>query len=93
MLVEVLIQTTVQCLMCRFAQAKRDGSEYFVLLIITDGIITDMLQTTEAIVKVRPLALKSWLFHSCLLPLSLNVHSTLLSVVCCGLVVSSSRLP
>ena len=41
--------------MCRFAQAKRDGSEYFVLLIITDGIITDMPQTTEAIVRVRPL--------------------------------------
>ena len=43
------------CSVRRFAQAKRDGSEYFVLLIITDGIITDMPQTTEAIVRVRPL--------------------------------------
>jgi hypothetical protein len=35
----------------RFASAVRDGSEYFVLLIITDGIITDMPQTKAAIVS------------------------------------------
>ncbi|BFZ10964.1 hypothetical protein BsWGS_14003 [Bradybaena similaris] len=34
----------------RFASSVRDGSEYFVLLIITDGIITDMPQTKAAIV-------------------------------------------
>ncbi|KAL8581960.1 hypothetical protein ACOMHN_027942 [Nucella lapillus] len=39
----------------RFAAAKRDGTEYFVLLIITDGIITDMPQTTEAIVRASGL--------------------------------------
>ena len=39
-------------LVFRFAQAKRNGDEYFILLIITDGIITDMPQTCEAIVNV-----------------------------------------
>ena len=29
------------------------GSNYFILLILTDGIITDMPQTSEAIVNVR----------------------------------------
>lgn len=29
-----------------------DGSQYFVLLIITDGVISDMAQTKEAIVNV-----------------------------------------
>lgn len=29
-----------------------DGSQYYVLLIITDGVISDMLQTKEAIVSV-----------------------------------------
>ncbi|XP_072013464.1 copine-8-like isoform X3 [Amphiura filiformis] len=41
----------------RFAAAKRDGSEYFILLIITDGIITDMEQTKEAIVSASVLPL------------------------------------
>ena len=36
----------------RFASAARDGNDYFILLIVTDGIITDMPQTTEAIVNV-----------------------------------------
>ena len=36
----------------RFAQSKRNGDDYFILLIITDGIITDMPQTCEAIVNV-----------------------------------------
>lgn len=36
----------------RFATAIQDGSQYFVLLIITDGIITDMQQTQQAIVNV-----------------------------------------
>jgi len=39
------------CLSVRFAAALRDGSNYFVLLIITDGVITDMPQTVEAIVN------------------------------------------
>lgn len=43
--------------MARFAAAKRDGSEYFILLIITDGIITDMPQTKEAIVSAASLPL------------------------------------
>ncbi|XP_012937679.1 copine-8 [Aplysia californica] len=41
----------------RFAAAVRDGSEFFVLLIITDGIITDMPQTKSAIVSASTLPL------------------------------------
>jgi hypothetical protein len=37
----------------RFARAATSGNDYFILLIITDGIITDMPQTSEAIVNVR----------------------------------------
>ncbi|KAJ0068863.1 hypothetical protein NL108_012204 [Boleophthalmus pectinirostris] len=37
----------------RYAAAVQDGSQYFVLLIITDGVISDMAQTKEAIVNVR----------------------------------------
>lgn len=33
----------------------RDGSNYFVLLIITDGAITDMNQTIEAIYRASAL--------------------------------------
>lgn len=40
----------------RFASAYRDGSHYFVLLILTDGVITDMPQTLQSIVSV------SWSF-------------------------------
>ena len=36
----------------RFAEAYKTGTHYFVLLIITDGVITDMPQTKEAIVRV-----------------------------------------
>ncbi|XP_043108450.1 copine-5-like [Puntigrus tetrazona] len=36
----------------RYAAAVQDGSQYFVLLIITDGVISDMSQTKEAIVNV-----------------------------------------
>ena len=39
----------------RFAAEVRDGSSYFVLLIITDGEITDMHQTKSAIVEVNHL--------------------------------------
>lgn len=39
----------------RFASAKRDGSSYFVLLIITDGVITDMPQTINAIINASVL--------------------------------------
>ncbi|XP_069101627.1 copine-8-like [Argopecten irradians] len=38
----------------RFATAVTDGSNYFVLLIITDGVITDMPQTMQAIVNFVP---------------------------------------
>ncbi len=39
--------------MCRIAaQAAREGENYFILLILTDGIISDMPQTCEAIVNV-----------------------------------------
>ncbi len=31
----------------KFAATYQDGSQYFILLIITDGIITDMQQTKK----------------------------------------------
>ncbi|KAM3833391.1 copine-8 isoform 1-T1 [Vipera latastei] len=34
----------------RYAASIKDGSQYFVLLIITDGVISDMAQTKESIV-------------------------------------------
>jgi len=37
--------------LCRFAAAMRDGTNYFVLLIITDGVITDMPQTVQAVIE------------------------------------------
>uniref|UniRef100_A0AAR2JAH8 C2 domain-containing protein n=1 Tax=Pygocentrus nattereri TaxID=42514 RepID=A0AAR2JAH8_PYGNA len=39
----------------RYAAAVEDGSQYFVLLIITDGVISDMAQTKEAIVNAAKL--------------------------------------
>uniref|UniRef100_A0A914XQU7 VWFA domain-containing protein n=1 Tax=Plectus sambesii TaxID=2011161 RepID=A0A914XQU7_9BILA len=40
----------------KFAQAAaRDGSHYFVLLIVTDGIVTDMERTRDAIVHASAL--------------------------------------
>ncbi|XP_076448583.1 copine-8-like [Babylonia areolata] len=41
----------------RFARAATGGNDYFILLIITDGIITDMPQTCEAIVNASTLPL------------------------------------
>lgn len=41
----------------RFAQATRDGSKYHILLIITDGIITDLPQTRAAVVEASSLPL------------------------------------
>uniref|UniRef100_A0A3P8SLV2 Copine 8 n=1 Tax=Amphiprion percula TaxID=161767 RepID=A0A3P8SLV2_AMPPE len=35
----------------RYAASVNDGSQYFVLLIITDGVISDMAQTKESIVN------------------------------------------
>ena len=34
------------------ARQNLDGDNYFILLILTDGVITDMPQTSEAIVQV-----------------------------------------
>ncbi|XP_039605791.1 copine-5-like [Polypterus senegalus] len=49
----------------RYAAAVQDGSQYFVLLIITDGVISDMAQTKEAIVNVsRVILLLCPLFFS-----------------------------
>ena len=39
----------------RFAQAYQDGRQYFVLLIITDGIITDMDETKLALIAASSL--------------------------------------
>uniref|UniRef100_A0A8B9HQE2 Copine 8 n=1 Tax=Astyanax mexicanus TaxID=7994 RepID=A0A8B9HQE2_ASTMX len=35
----------------QYAASVKDGSQYFVLLIITDGVISDMAQTKESIVN------------------------------------------
>ncbi|KAL3219719.1 hypothetical protein MRX96_030265 [Rhipicephalus microplus] len=39
----------------KFANTYRDGRSYFVLLIITDGVISDMPHTMEAIVQASSL--------------------------------------
>uniref|UniRef100_A0A3B1KLT2 Copine family member 9 n=1 Tax=Astyanax mexicanus TaxID=7994 RepID=A0A3B1KLT2_ASTMX len=39
----------------RSAQDVTDGSQYFVLLMITDGVISDMVQTKEAVVNASAL--------------------------------------
>ncbi|XP_069621098.1 copine-8 isoform X2 [Ranitomeya imitator] len=41
----------------RYAASIKDGSQYFVLLIITDGVISDMAQTKEAIVNASKLSM------------------------------------
>jgi len=43
--------------MAGIARQFTDGSQYFILLIITDGIITDMPQTKKAIVSASTLPL------------------------------------
>ncbi|XP_076874852.1 copine-9 isoform X2 [Brachyhypopomus gauderio] len=37
------------------AESVMDGSEYFILLMITDGVISDMVQTKEAVVNASTL--------------------------------------
>ncbi|XP_043374475.1 copine-9 isoform X2 [Dermochelys coriacea] len=39
----------------RLAAQVTDGSQYYVLLIVTDGVISDMLQTKEAIINASAL--------------------------------------
>ncbi|KAM9483520.1 copine-9-like isoform 1-T1 [Clarias gariepinus] len=39
----------------RVAENVTDGSQYFVLLMITDGVISDMVQTKEAVVNASAL--------------------------------------
>ncbi|XP_059186212.1 copine-9-like [Centropristis striata] len=41
----------------RCAAEVTDGSQYFVLLMITDGVISDMAQTKEAVVNAASLAM------------------------------------
>nr|CAD7568617.1 unnamed protein product [Timema californicum] len=41
----------------RFAASFKDGSSYFILLILTDGVISDMPQTTNALVEASVLPL------------------------------------
>lgn len=42
----------VLLLLTSLAQQTDDGSQYFILLILTDGIICDMPQTKAAVVNV-----------------------------------------
>ncbi|XP_041833351.1 copine-8 [Melanotaenia boesemani] len=39
----------------RYAASVKDGSQYFVLLIITDGVISDLAQSKESIVNAASL--------------------------------------
>ncbi|XP_038067467.1 copine-8-like isoform X1 [Patiria miniata] len=39
----------------KFAQAYMDGSNYFILLVITDGVISDMEMTKDAIISASSL--------------------------------------
>ncbi|XP_063215609.1 copine-8-like isoform X2 [Bacillus rossius redtenbacheri] len=39
----------------KFAETYTDGSQYFILLIITDGAITDMVHTKQAIIRASNL--------------------------------------
>uniref|UniRef100_A0A8C6T5H5 C2 domain-containing protein n=1 Tax=Neogobius melanostomus TaxID=47308 RepID=A0A8C6T5H5_9GOBI len=39
----------------KYASAVTDGSQYFILLILSDGVITDMAQTKESIVNAASL--------------------------------------
>lgn len=41
----------------QYARAYQDGSQYFILMIITDGVITDMMQTKKAIIDASELPL------------------------------------
>lgn len=52
--------STTQCIsvsvcMVSCAAEVTDGSQYFVLLMITDGVISDMVQTKESVVNVSTL--------------------------------------
>lgn len=40
----------------KYVKKHADGQQYFVLLIITDGIITDMQETMEAVIEVNLLS-------------------------------------
>uniref|UniRef100_A0A8C1X6E6 Copine family member IX n=1 Tax=Cyprinus carpio TaxID=7962 RepID=A0A8C1X6E6_CYPCA len=46
-----VINQVAQC-----ASEVTDGSQYFVLLIITDGVISDMVQTREAVAASLPMS-------------------------------------
>ncbi|XP_068085435.1 copine-8-like [Anabrus simplex] len=39
----------------KFAETYQDGSQYFILLIVTDGVITDMTETKQAIIRASSL--------------------------------------
>lgn len=52
---KLIFRVIVLSFSCRYAASVKDGSQYFVLLIITDGVISDMAQTKEAIVNVSEL--------------------------------------
>ena len=72
-------------LICRIAAQHQDGNNYFILLILTDGVITDMPQTTEAIVNVCNSCVVTsscCVTHVCL---SLQAASLPLSIIIVGI--------
>jgi len=46
----------------KIAQNNRDGSGYFILLILTDGVITDMPDTIQVLIFVALLGLFNFYF-------------------------------
>lgn len=66
-------ETTCPPAVCvRCAEEVTDGSQYFVLLMITDGVISDMAQTKEAVVNVSSYNAARW-HRRCTLTPTLHV--------------------
>lgn len=74
----------------RYAAAVQDGSQYFVLLIITDGVISDMAQTKEAIVNVSAALHQPTASPSYLQPCRVLASQVLLTY--CGIALCSVTL-
>nr|CAD7463054.1 unnamed protein product [Timema tahoe] len=75
----------------KFAESYSDGSQYFILLIITDGVITDMVQTKQACKHRKQLARdkhKQWLETSSTIPCDEWSES-----VACRAIIRASALP
>ena len=81
--------------LARFASTYRDGGHYFVLLILTDGVITDMPATLQAIISVSSMSSSLWseiirsiilaFIHSLSIFISSDINSEFASFGVCDL--------